>query len=723
VRGAAVRAVQQSAGAEDVVGLIETLRRDHQDPNVLSSALQALIGAAVDVVPAFVELLRHPAANLRMHAAQALGDLNDGAATAPLIEALQDDNANVRFHAVEALGRLRAAEALEPLSRLAASGDFFLAFAAIDALGRIHDPAVLPVLLPLLDQELLRPAVIDALGSLADADAVIPLAERLNAGDAEPHAVAAALDRIHRRHDAGGARTHVIETARRSISPTGVARLTDAVARRQRPLSPLVSVLGWMGPSTLSPLLGVLGDAEAQADAGDAIVALGAAAVAPVIEYLQAGDRDARLAATAVLGRLGDRRAVPPLIQLLTSADDELVIAAADALAQLADGRALDPLLTLFSATSAAVRQAAIGAVNATAADGTEARILARLSDANQRVRECAVRVAAASSFTVSTAGIVGALADEHEDVRRAAIEGLRAVDEAVAVPRLLAALHEETPRNRAAAAHVLRAVDGAVEAPLVAALDDADAWVRYFAADSLALHGGAAALAALGRTINSDPAPHVRIAAMKTLAALDAAAASRVASAHVASADDDLACAALGAMAFSADGAADELLARALDDTRSAVFAAAAQALAVRGGTRASEILASAAQTAAGGEFAVAAIDGLREVAARPTDAGQADALRALLDLGTDRRWRDRIGEALDRLPAHVIDQLGAALDGPPGGVRRLAVESLARRREARASDVLTRVLSDEDEAIRSAALAAVRRRDRGAATTRSPE
>ncbi len=710
LRGAAVRALRQSATRDELAHLLETLQRDHHDLNVLSSALQVLVAANRDVTAPLVQLLGDPSANLRMHAALALGALADPAAVPALIAALEDDDANVRFHAVEALGRMRASEAVEPLARIAESGDFFLSFPAIDALGRIDDAGVVPTLVRLLDQELLRSAVVDSLAALGDEDCVQPLVARLNAGDGDPGPIAAALAGIHARYDAAdGAGVHIVELARRATTPQGIGVLAEAVHQRRRPLSSLVAVLGWMGPDGVNALVSVLGEPGIEAPLADALTHLGAAAVDPIVDRVRAGSRDGRLAAAALLGRVGDRRAVPALIELLSEADDDLVGAAASSLASLGDPRALDALLPLFAHRNASVRQAAIAAVNSIGAEGTAARVRARMTDSDPRVRECAIRVAAYFGFDGTAAGILDALGDDSADVRRAAIEQLPVVDDPRAIARLLGALRDETPRNRAAAAHALRSADdGGAEGALITALEDADPWVRYFSAASLAVHGGRAAVEALARTAASDAAPHVRIAALQTIAALDAEAVVPLAARYIDQPDDDLACAAVTALAGATGAAADDLLERAAYDPRVPVRAAAAQALARRGSVRASGILAWVARSADSPAMCNAAVEALRRIASTPDAPGQDAALETMLELGTAPDRRESIVTAIAALPVQRIDALARALASPHAGVRHVVVEALARMRHPQASAALARALADDDAAIRTAAVAA---------------
>jgi HEAT repeat protein len=82
----------------------------------------------------------------------------------------------------------------------------------------------------------------------------------------------------------------------------------------------------------------------------------------------------------------------------------------------------------------------------------------------------------------------------------------------------------------RAAAARGLGRLPGhAAPDALLGALEDADAWVRYFAVRSLARRADGAAVSALARVARADSARHVAMASMEVLREIggpDAAAA-----------------------------------------------------------------------------------------------------------------------------------------------------------------------------------------------------
>ena len=74
---------------------------------------------------------------------EALGQMGDAGAVAPLIAALKDDTSSVRQAAAEALGQIGDAGAVEPLIVVLRDASTGVRRAAVDALGRIGDPRAL----------------------------------------------------------------------------------------------------------------------------------------------------------------------------------------------------------------------------------------------------------------------------------------------------------------------------------------------------------------------------------------------------------------------------------------------------------------------------------------------------------------------------------------------------------------------------------------------------
>src|SRR6185295_17388837 len=151
VRKMVIDGLARHGGAAAITSLLRVLREEHHNPSVLNSALQVLALSGGEAMAALAECLNEPDVDLRIYAAQALGDLRDPGAIPALTGALADEDANVRYHAIEALGKLGAADAIPELMSLVESRDFFLAFPALDALTKIGESRVAPRLVPLLE--------------------------------------------------------------------------------------------------------------------------------------------------------------------------------------------------------------------------------------------------------------------------------------------------------------------------------------------------------------------------------------------------------------------------------------------------------------------------------------------------------------------------------------------------------------------------------------------
>jgi HEAT repeat protein len=217
--------------------------------------------------------------------------------------------------------------------------------------------------------------------------------------------------------------------------------------------------------------------------------------------------------------------------------------------------------------------------------------------------------------------------------------------------------------------------------------------------------HGHADALATLARR---DAAPHVRIAAITALGAINPALAAKAAADFIDDADDDLAIAAIKVLGSIQRPDAQALLERAARSTRPALQLAAIRAFAERPTLESVEMLAWAARVADTPSLAEEAINSLRQVGASTAhpvaERAAVDALRELAAEGTRRL--EVIG-ALARLPEFAVPEIASGLSAVRVGVRVVTADALAAMRHPRASNELARALRDEDAAVRSAAVA----------------
>ncbi len=198
---------------KDEKPLIEALNSEY--PQVRVAAAKVLVGFNnPESVAALTGVLADDSEkDVRMTAAQSLGELGDESAVRPLLDALNDTDVSVResaalalanfegrdvaealmillkentisvqIAATEALGQIGSVEAVAPISELLVSKEAKVREVATIALGRINDPAsVTPLINSLRDpEERVRWYAADSLGSIGSSEAVEPLIELLS---------------------------------------------------------------------------------------------------------------------------------------------------------------------------------------------------------------------------------------------------------------------------------------------------------------------------------------------------------------------------------------------------------------------------------------------------------------------------------------------------------------------------------------------------------------
>src|ERR1041385_6463675 len=248
VRRAAIKGVSQRGAPDAIAALLNSVVENHQNPALVNSALQVLASSDVDTVSPLLDLLKHPEPDLRMQAALALGEQRDSRAVDALIEAMNDEDTNVRYHAIEALGKLKSTAVVDKLAEVAETKNFFLGFAALDALAQIGDPRIVPRVVPLLNDPLLRDQTIMLLGQLGDESVIGPLTALLNTPNESTYLIARALATLSDRYEAQyGEGRYIADLASHEILPTGVQNLLDALESPEKAdLRALALVLGWV---------------------------------------------------------------------------------------------------------------------------------------------------------------------------------------------------------------------------------------------------------------------------------------------------------------------------------------------------------------------------------------------------------------------------------------------------------------------------------------------
>src|SRR5215203_934124 len=161
-------AAERLAAFEPAVLLphLEAALRSDEDAAMRNAAMEIYVKMGPAAGPALLALLRDADEEVRNFAAVMLGARRELGAVPALIETLADADVNVRHAAAASLGQIGAPEAVPALVSILRA-EPWLQFPAIHALGEIADPRAAGALLDLLDDEMLRVPVMDALGRLA----------------------------------------------------------------------------------------------------------------------------------------------------------------------------------------------------------------------------------------------------------------------------------------------------------------------------------------------------------------------------------------------------------------------------------------------------------------------------------------------------------------------------------------------------------------------------
>jgi HEAT repeat protein len=614
-------------GDEPLPALIERMSIDRRDETVLAALVEALV-ASTGAVEAHLEpLVNHAEPAVVSDVAQVLGRRRRRSSVPILIGLTRHANDNVAVTAIEALGRVGNRAAVEALLSAIDSGNFFRTFPAIDVLGRSGDPRAVKPLAALLENRHYALEAARALGRTGDKNAVAPLAGRLTGATlAEVRVAASALAKLREEYQSHyGQTTPVEEILRRAVDARAVTRRLGQATADADPeeKAAICTVLGTLGDEEAVPILiallgqnGVVGVAAHQA-----LQALGRKSDLLLAEALRTSESAAR---TMLLPLVSSGVALPEVLVCLEDADGDARAAACAALARIGDPAVTDRLFARLEDPSPLVVQAAIAAIQSLGSPQTEAQALAAARSPSPRVRRWGLRIIAYFGYGSGLEVVLASMGDPDQHVRDSAIYALPFLEGPRAKEALLAAARSGNDATRASAVRALGSCSGdaRIDSAVIAALDDSDPWVRYYACQSAGRLQIEVAVRLMSRLL-TDPAGQVRVAAIEGLSHFEDARATAALVDAAASADDDVrraalialgivrrpetlatVAAALGAsdtasrlVAVSAlagfeDPSVNQLLGGAVDDPDESVRNGAIGALAGRAGRQATDVL-----------------------------------------------------------------------------------------------------------------------------------
>lgn len=705
VRRAVVSALA-SVGAPAVPALVTVLVEQRDSEARIAAVVDTLAASSAPVEPEMIALADHADPAIVCDAVQVLGRRR-ARETVPLLATLSrhaDDNVGVA--AIEALGRIGGPETVDALVAAVEGRSFFRTHPAIDALGRTGDVRAVPPLANLLGDKLYAPEAARGLGHTGDESAVAPLAGLLESGsDPLVRTAAVALAELRERHQARFGDTPALARALPDAVSAGnaSARLVAVMAG----IAPservaFARVFGWLGDALAIDQLVVLAleDPPVGSAAAEAIRRIGGRATPTLLAQIGAGTSAQRMKLLPLVGYAFER--IGDLVACLQDADPDVRVRACEALARAGDPAAVGALFTLIGDRDARVSQGAAAAIQSLGSLETKRLALEQARSGDLRVRRASMRILSYFGYAEALDVLVAALDDEDDKMREAAINGLPLVEDPRAIAALLEASKHPSPKTRSVVMRALGQTEAApaVVTELLRGLADEDAWVRYYACQSLGRLRVDSATDAVVERIQ-DPSGQVRIAAVEALARLSGGQAVGALEDAARASDADLQRAALVGLGIARR-------AQALPTLRAAAVAGEAATRLVAIGALAEfdsdDVVPTLAHAATDPD------EGVRSAAIGYLSTRHgADATAALLARVVDPATRHRALEALAVAADDRVDGVLAALETSDADTAPLFVAALTRMRRPSSQAAIAAALGFDNVNARRAAASAL--------------
>ncbi len=152
-----------------------------------NSSMEILIGFGEYSINNVIEITKTDKSNQRIYSSNILGEIRSEKAINSLLSLLEDEESNVRFAAAEAIGKIGSKEATLPLLHYLHSrqDDPWEQFPLILTLGEIKDERSVIPLLRLIDNDMLKQPILQAISTIADENALSYIFDLIKTSDDE----------------------------------------------------------------------------------------------------------------------------------------------------------------------------------------------------------------------------------------------------------------------------------------------------------------------------------------------------------------------------------------------------------------------------------------------------------------------------------------------------------------------------------------------------------
>jgi HEAT repeat protein len=482
--------VSSCPGPGMIDSLMELLRID-DNAGLRNSAAEALSRLGERATTHLIRLAHDDDADVRKFVIDAMGNINSPVFVPSLLAALRDGDVNVAAAAAEHLGNSGDVRVVpELINAIVSCESELFRFNALAAIGKLAVPAPVPdAITQLATIDLLRKAVYECLGSIADDSAVAVLMEGLGVPQkSSRNAAVIALFRMYSR--SGAESRHAIESALQSLKGGGtVPVLMESFDPGDPNLAEaLVVVFDIIGDTRcVEVFLQAFVNERLTGVALKALKHLGADGIDTLISRFTASNAVSRSAICTLIGECAYLNGRVVICTALTDPSSLVRKSAVSASGKLGLTDSISAIVRLLDDPDHDVRSAVVACLQALALIDRHCiqAVAGQLgeSDQSEQRRNAAILFAALGDGDRLSLLVK----DEHSLVRQAAVSSIGKLHLALSSGILLMALVDEDPDVRMAAAETLGEIgDRSVVTALTHALDDEDAWVQCAALKSI---------------------------------------------------------------------------------------------------------------------------------------------------------------------------------------------------------------------------------------------
>jgi HEAT repeat protein len=465
----------------DLVSVVELLNllRNEDNAGLRNSAAEAVIRLGSAAASPLMKMVQDQDTDVRKFVIDVMGAIGDPIFVPALLRALNDPDVNVASAAAEQLGALGDVEAAEILMGSILERDEVLyRFSALGALGILAKPAPVPdALIKLADQDILRKAVFECLGTISDESSFKLLLNGFSCRQKNSRAAAVkALYKIYGRSstESQAIIREALQFLKNNDIITGLLELydhrdetlteallwTSSVTRDTRFIPMLIeayanertstaalSALKSFGREALLEIISRYSSLEENGRSGLCILIAecGYSGFDDIIKNALCDPSPlVRNAAAKAVGKLGLITCIPDLVALIDDSVAHVYAAAVASLQSLVSisRSAILAEVGLFCSSKESHHRRAAALLLASL--GERDRLLLLIKDEDPQVRKAAVSAIGANRVETSGSMLVLALTDEDPDVRIAVADALGNLQDKSTLDALEHALNDQ---------------------------------------------------------------------------------------------------------------------------------------------------------------------------------------------------------------------------------------------------------------------------------------